>query len=68
MSEGERKRFQERKTDGRKLWKLTLMDGQSYSHWYDYSRRDAMRRPTPKKALAARTERPRAVPELHAHF
>ncbi len=37
------KRFHERMTDGRKLWKLTPMDGQSYSRWYDYSRaRDAM--------------------------
>jgi polyphosphate kinase 2 (PPK2 family) len=41
--EEQEKRFQERKTDGRKLWKLTPMDGKSYSHWYDYSRaRDAM--------------------------
>ncbi|RPI25767.1 MAG: polyphosphate kinase 2 [Chloroflexota bacterium] len=41
--EEQEKRFQERMTDGRKLWKLTTMDGLSYSRWYDYSRaRDAM--------------------------
>jgi polyphosphate kinase 2 len=42
MDEQER-RFHERQNDGRKLWKLTPMDGKSYSRWYDYSRaRDAM--------------------------
>jgi polyphosphate kinase 2 len=41
--EEQEKRFRERQTDGRKLWKLTAMDGKSYSRWYDYSRaRDAM--------------------------
>jgi polyphosphate kinase 2 len=41
------KRFQERMTDGRKLWKLSPMDLESHRRWYDYSRaRDAMLRAT----------------------
>jgi polyphosphate kinase 2 len=37
------RRLQARIDDGRKIWKLTGMDLQSYSRWYDYSRaRDAM--------------------------
>ncbi|MBC8997217.1 polyphosphate kinase 2 [Pseudomonas sp. N40(2020)] len=37
------RRLQARIQDGRKIWKLTPMDLQSYSRWYDYSRaRDAM--------------------------
>jgi polyphosphate kinase 2 len=36
-------RFQERITDGRKIWKLSGMDLESYRRWYDFSRaRDAM--------------------------
>ncbi|AOY92362.1 polyphosphate kinase 2 [Cupriavidus sp. USMAA2-4] len=37
------RRLQSRIDDGRKLWKLSDMDLQSYRRWYDYSRaRDAM--------------------------
>jgi polyphosphate kinase 2 len=37
------KRLRERMTDGRKLWKLSPMDLESYGRWDDYSRaRDAM--------------------------
>jgi polyphosphate kinase 2 len=37
------KRFQERETDYRKIWKLSPMDVQAQARWYDYSRaRDAM--------------------------
>jgi polyphosphate kinase 2 len=36
-------RFRERISDGRKIWKLSGMDLESYRRWYDYSRaRDAM--------------------------
>jgi len=36
-------RLKDRINDGRKLWKLSPMDLQSYSHWFDYSRaRDDM--------------------------
>jgi polyphosphate kinase 2 len=36
-------RFRERIDDGRKIWKLSGMDLESYRRWYDYSRaRDAM--------------------------
>ncbi len=36
-------RFEERITDGRKTWKLSSMDIESYGRYYDYSRaRDAM--------------------------
>src|SRR4029079_7719979 len=36
-------RLEGRIDDGRKTWKLTQMDLDSYSRWYDYSRaRDAM--------------------------
>lgn len=30
-------RLKERASDGRKTWKLPLMDLKSYSRWYDYS-------------------------------
>ncbi len=41
--EQQTKRLQDRLTDGRKLWKLSPMDLESYRHWYDYSRaRDQM--------------------------
>ncbi len=37
------KRFNERDTDYRKIWKLSPMDLQAQARWYDYSRaRDAM--------------------------
>jgi polyphosphate kinase 2 len=37
------RRLQDRIHDGRKIWKLSPMDLQSYSRWYDYSRaRDEM--------------------------
>jgi polyphosphate kinase 2 len=37
------KRFKERMTDGRKLWKLSPMDLESHRRWYEFSRaRDAM--------------------------
>ena len=37
------RRLEDRINDGRKLWKLSPMDLESYSRWYDYSRaRDAM--------------------------
>ena len=37
------RRLEDRIDDGRKLWKLSPMDLQSYNRWYDYSRaRDAM--------------------------
>jgi polyphosphate kinase 2 len=36
-------RFRERIDDGRKIWKLSGMDVESYRRWYDFSRaRDAM--------------------------
>ncbi|CAH2602932.1 Polyphosphate:ADP phosphotransferase 3 [Rhodovastum atsumiense] len=42
MEEQER-RMQARIQDGRKIWKLSPMDLESFSRWYDYSRaRDAM--------------------------
>ena len=37
------RRFQDRITDGRKLWKLSPMDVEAHRRWYDYSRaRDEM--------------------------
>ncbi len=37
------RRLENRIDDGRKTWKLSPMDLESYSHWYDYSRaRDEM--------------------------
>jgi len=44
VSEDEQeKRLKERANDGRKVWKLSPMDIESYSRWYDYSRaRDDM--------------------------
>src|SRR4029453_13221130 len=37
------RRLQDRIEDGRKIWKLSPMDVDSYSRWYDYSRaRDDM--------------------------
>jgi polyphosphate kinase 2 len=37
------RRFQARMHDGRKIWKLSPMDVESHTRWYDYSRaRDAM--------------------------
>src|SRR6185437_13704699 len=37
------RRLEERIDDPRKIWKLSPMDVESYSRWYDYSRaRDAM--------------------------
>ena len=42
-SDEQTRRLQSRINDPRKVWKLTDMDLQSYSRWYDYSRaRDAM--------------------------
>jgi polyphosphate kinase len=41
--EEQTRRLSARIEDGRKIWKLSPMDLQSYSRWYDYSRaRDAM--------------------------
>jgi polyphosphate kinase 2 len=41
--EEQTQRLEARIEDGRKLWKLSPMDLQSYSRWFDYSRaRDAM--------------------------
>ena len=41
--EEQARRLEARINDGRKIWKLSSMDLQSYSRWYDYSRaRDAM--------------------------
>jgi polyphosphate kinase 2 len=41
--EEQTRRLQDRIDDGRKLWKLSPMDLESYSRWYDYSRaRDEM--------------------------
>jgi polyphosphate kinase len=44
VSEAEQsRRLRDRVNDGRKTWKLSPMDLQSYSRWYDYSRaRDEM--------------------------
>jgi polyphosphate kinase 2 len=44
VSEAEQsRRLRDRVDDGRKIWKLSPMDHQSYSRWYDYSRaRDEM--------------------------
>src|SRR5271170_981366 len=42
MSE-QKRRFESRINDGRKIWKLSPMDLKSYRHWYDFSRdRDEM--------------------------
>jgi polyphosphate kinase len=41
--EEQTRRLEERIDDGRKIWKLSPMDLDSYGHWYDYSRaRDEM--------------------------
>jgi polyphosphate kinase len=41
--EEQTRRFSERISDGRKIWKLSPMDLESHQRWYDYSRaRDAM--------------------------
>jgi polyphosphate kinase 2 len=41
--EEQTKRLESRVDDGRKIWKLSPMDLESYSRWYDYSRaRDEM--------------------------
>jgi polyphosphate kinase 2 len=41
--EEQTRRLQQRIEDGRKIWKLSPMDLESYSRWYDYSRaRDEM--------------------------
>jgi polyphosphate kinase 2 len=41
--EEQTRRLQDRIDDGRKIWKLSPMDLESYRRWYDYSRaRDAM--------------------------
>jgi polyphosphate kinase 2 len=41
--ENQAKRFEERMTDYRKIWKLSPMDVEAQARWYDYSRaRDAM--------------------------
>src|SRR5712671_1933408 len=41
--EEQTRRLESRMEDGRKLWKLSPMDLESYSRWYDYSRaRDEM--------------------------
>ena len=41
--EEQERRLKARATDGRKLWKLSPMDLESFSRWYDYSRaRDEM--------------------------
>jgi polyphosphate kinase 2 len=41
--EEQTRRFEERMTDARKLWKLSPMDLESHRRWYDFSRaRDAM--------------------------
>jgi polyphosphate kinase len=41
--EEQTRRLEQRIEDGRKIWKLSPMDLESYSRWYDYSRaRDAM--------------------------
>jgi polyphosphate kinase 2 len=41
--EEQTRRFSERITDARKIWKLSPMDLESHRRWYDYSRaRDAM--------------------------
>ncbi len=41
--EEQTRRFEDRIADGRKIWKLSPMDIESHSRWYDYSRaRDAM--------------------------
>jgi polyphosphate kinase 2 len=44
------RRLESRIDDGRKIWKLSPMDLESYSRWYDYSRaRDDMFKATDKK-------------------
>jgi polyphosphate kinase 2 len=41
--EEQTRRFEDRITDGRKIWKLSPMDLESHSRWYDFSRaRDEM--------------------------
>ena len=41
--EEQTRRLKDRVNDGRKIWKLSPMDVESYSRWYDYSRaRDDM--------------------------
>ena len=48
--EEQTRRLQDRINDGRKVWKLSPMDLQSYGRWYDYSRaRDDMFKATDTK-------------------
>jgi len=46
--EEQTRRLEGRIDDGRKIWKLSPMDLESYSRWYDYSRAATRcsRRPT----------------------
>src|SRR5437773_10024878 len=54
------RRLEGRIHDGRKIWKLSPMDLQSYSRWYDYSRaRDDMFKATDKIGRASCRERGR---------
>jgi polyphosphate kinase 2 len=47
--EEQTRRLESRIHDGRKIWKLSPMDLESYKHWYDYSRaRDDMFKATDK--------------------
>ena len=45
--EEQTRRLEARIDDGRKIWKLSPMDLESYSRWYDYSRRATTCSPRP---------------------
>ncbi|NML34996.1 polyphosphate kinase 2 [Paraburkholderia antibiotica] len=71
--EEQTRRFSERMTDGRKIWKLSPMDLESHRRWYDYSRaRDAMFAATDTKTspwyVVAGDDKRRARLNCISHF
>jgi polyphosphate kinase 2 len=71
--EEQTRRLQSRIDDGRKIWKLSPMDLDSYGRWYDYSRaRDAMftatDRPFAPWYVVRSDDKKRARLNLIAHF
>ena len=70
--EEQTRRLESRIDDGRKIWKLSPMDLQSYSRWYDYSRaRDEMFKATdtswaPWYVVQIRRQEARALEPHHA--
>ena len=77
--EEQTRRLEARIDDGRKIWKLSPMDLQSYSRWYDYSRaRDDMFQATDtawapwyvvdSRRQAARAAQPHHAPAEHVPY